>query len=109
MLAFLSFDLELTLSEKSWTFLENILRESNKSQPLRKKITVEAYTRVWKAWEEKLGKDFLWEMRPFKRIRVSYRIERANRMPRAGCLLRGPEYTPSFHLWLMSVLTSNRK
>lgn len=65
MTAFVSSNRELTRDEKWWTFLENTVRESNKSQPPGKRFQWR-HKRVLKAWEEKLRKEFLWEIRPFK-------------------------------------------
>lgn len=103
--AFVSSNRELTRDEKWWTFLENTVRESNKSQPPGKRFQWR-HKRVLKAWEEKLRKEFLWEIRPFKSTYVYWRTEKAKRGPgQDACWEKSWEH----HLWLTSMPTSNRK
>lgn len=66
MIAFVSSNMELTQGEKWWTFLENTIRGSNKSWlPVEKGYSLR-HTIEHKVWEEKLGREFLQEIRPFK-------------------------------------------
>lgn len=79
--------------------------ESNKSQPPGKRFQ-RRHKRVLKAGEEKLRKEFLWEIRPFKSTYVHWRTEKAKRGPgQDACSEKSWER----HLWLTSMPTSNRK
>lgn len=79
--------------------------ESNKSQPPGKRFQWR-HKRVLRAWEEKLRKAFLWEIRPFKSTYVYWRTESAKRGPgQDACSEKSWEH----HLWLTSMPTSNRK
>ena len=59
--------------KRQWAFLKNYARQMNDLQHLREKLIAEVNVTALKAWEEKLGKEFLWEIRPFKSACVYWR------------------------------------
>lgn len=99
----------LTRGEKRRMVLENITRQSDKSQASGEKMTAEGHDRVPSAWKAKLGTvsgGGISTPKPRPVPKNSQSQEQARGRMRAQ---QSPENTPGFRLWLTSMPTSNRK
>lgn len=63
---FVSTKSESFMAEMQRTFFENATRWTKSTQGRGTTIVTEAYNRPQKTWEERLEREFLWEIRAFQ-------------------------------------------